>query len=59
MLRDFSSVIFQKNAAKIAYKMSEIATSNQTIDMQVSFSHCSRRKSNPLNDADQLAMELM
>lgn len=37
MLRDFSSVIFQKNAAKIAYKMSEIATSNQTIDMQDQF----------------------
>ncbi|KAL6130777.1 hypothetical protein ACLB2K_069156 [Fragaria x ananassa] len=34
MLRDFSSVIFQKGAAKLAYKLSEIATSNQTIEIQ-------------------------
>lgn len=36
MLRDFSSVIFRKNAAKLADKVSEIATSNQAIDIQVS-----------------------
>ncbi|XP_062001769.1 cytochrome P450 704C1-like [Rosa rugosa] len=34
MLRDFSSVIFQKSAAKLAYKLSEIATSNETIEIQ-------------------------
>ncbi|VVA19351.1 PREDICTED: cytochrome P450 [Prunus dulcis] len=34
MLRDFSSVIFRKNAAKLADKVSEIATSNQAIDIQ-------------------------
>ncbi|XP_050386345.1 cytochrome P450 704C1-like [Argentina anserina] len=33
-LRDFSSLIFQKSAAKLAHMMSEIASSNQTIEIQ-------------------------
>lgn len=36
MLREFSSAVFQKNAAKVADKLSEIATANRTIDIQVS-----------------------
>lgn len=36
MLREFSSAVFQKNAAKVADKLSEIAAANQTIDIQVS-----------------------
>ncbi|KAF3439954.1 hypothetical protein FNV43_RR18232 [Rhamnella rubrinervis] len=34
VLRDFSSVIFRENAAKLANIMSEIATTNRTIDIQ-------------------------
>ncbi|XP_052194939.1 cytochrome P450 704C1-like [Diospyros lotus] len=34
VLRDFSSVIFKKNAAKLANIISEAATSGQTMDMQ-------------------------
>lgn len=37
VLRDFSSVIFKKNAAKVAKILSEIAKNNKTIDIQVSF----------------------
>lgn len=36
VLRDFSSVVFQNNAVKLAQIISEAATSNQsTIDIQV------------------------
>lgn len=35
MLRDFSSEIFRKNAAKLAHILSEAATSDQMIDIQV------------------------
>lgn len=48
VLRDFSSVIFRENAAKIADIMSEIATTNRTIDIQVSlhnFNSLQRRHS--------------
>lgn len=34
VLRDFSSVIFKKNAAKVAKILSDIANNNQTIDIQ-------------------------
>ncbi|XP_030485387.2 cytochrome P450 704C1 [Cannabis sativa] len=34
VLRDFSSVIFKKNASKLAKILSEVATTNQTIDIQ-------------------------
>ncbi|KAK2996778.1 hypothetical protein RJ639_025624 [Escallonia herrerae] len=34
VLRDFSSVIFKKNVAKLANVLSEAATSNQTVDIQ-------------------------
>ncbi|KAM1175175.1 hypothetical protein ACFX19_028204 [Malus domestica] len=37
MLREFSSAVFQKNAAKVADKLSEIATAGQTIDIQDMF----------------------
>ncbi|KAM2408960.1 hypothetical protein ACFX1X_027923 [Malus domestica] len=37
MLREFSSAVFQKNAAKVADKLSEIATASQTIDIQDMF----------------------
>lgn len=36
VLRDFSSAIFRKNAAKLAKILSEVATTNQTIEIQVS-----------------------
>lgn len=36
VLRDFSSLIFRKNAAKLANMVSEAATSNQIIEIQVS-----------------------
>ena len=36
VLRDFSSLIFRKNAAKLANVVSEAATSNQIVDIQVS-----------------------
>ncbi|KAM6584623.1 hypothetical protein CsatB_011625 [Cannabis sativa] len=35
VLRDFSSVIFKKNASKLAKILSEVATTNQTIDIQM------------------------
>ncbi|OUZ99484.1 Cytochrome P450 [Macleaya cordata] len=34
ILRDFSSVVFQKNAAKLAHMISKIATSNLSMDIQ-------------------------
>ena len=37
VLRDFSSKIFRKNAAKFANIVSEAATANQILDIQVSF----------------------
>jgi hypothetical protein len=37
MLRDFSSEIFRKNAAKLANIVSEAANTNQIMDIQVSF----------------------
>jgi cytochrome P450 len=37
VLRDSSSLIFRKSAAKLANMVSEAATSNQIIDIQVSF----------------------
>jgi cytochrome P450 len=36
VLRDSSSLIFRKSAAKLANMVSEAATSNQIIDIQVS-----------------------
>lgn len=36
VLRDYSSVIFQKNAVKVARILSEIATTSKKIDIQVS-----------------------
>ena len=36
VLRDFSSVIFRNNAAKLAKILSELAATNKTIDIQVS-----------------------
>ena len=36
MLRDFSISIFRKNAAKLANIVSEAATSNSTLEIQVS-----------------------
>lgn len=35
VLRDFSSVVFRKNGAKLAIVVSEAASSNQTMDIQV------------------------
>jgi cytochrome P450 len=35
VLRDFSSVIFRKNVAKLANIVSEAAKSNQSMDIQV------------------------
>ncbi|KAJ8626505.1 hypothetical protein MRB53_019812 [Persea americana] len=40
VLRDFSSVVFQNNAAKLAQIISKAATSNETVDIQDS---CRRR----------------
>lgn len=37
VLRDFSSIVFQKNVAKLAKIISEAAASNQIMDIQVSF----------------------
>lgn len=39
VLRDFSSEVFRKSAVKLAQIVSEAATSNQIIDLQVSFGH--------------------
>ena len=36
ILRDFSSVVFRKNVAKLANILSEAANSNEIIDIQVS-----------------------
>jgi cytochrome P450 len=36
MLRDFSTIIFRKNAAKVANSVSEAANSNTKIEIQVS-----------------------
>ena len=36
VLRDFSSVIFRKNVAKLANIVSEAAKANQSMDIQVS-----------------------
>lgn len=36
MLRDFSSVVFRNNAVKLAVIVSEAATSNKSMDIQVS-----------------------
>lgn len=36
VLRDFSSIIFRKNVVKLADILTRAATSNQTIDIQVS-----------------------
>ena len=36
VLRDFSSVIFRQNVAKLAKVLSEAAKSNQVVDIQVS-----------------------
>ena len=35
VLRDFSSVVFRKNGAKLAKVVSEAARSNRTMDIQV------------------------
>lgn len=35
VLRDFSSVVFRKNAVKLANILSEVATNEQVVDMQV------------------------
>lgn len=35
VLRDFSSVVFRRNAAKLADTLSKVATVNQVVDMQV------------------------
>ena len=35
VLRDFSSVVFRKNGAKLAIVVSESASFNQTMDIQV------------------------
>jgi cytochrome P450 len=37
VLRDYASFVFQKNVAKLAKIISEAATSNQIMDIQVSF----------------------
>lgn len=37
VLRDFSSIVFRKNVAKLAKIISEAAASNQIMDIQVSF----------------------
>ena len=37
VLRDFSSIIFRKNVAKLANILSKAATSNKIIDIQVSW----------------------
>jgi cytochrome P450 len=36
VLRNFSSIIFQKNVARLAHISSEATVSNETIDIQVS-----------------------
>ena len=36
VLRDFSSIVFRKNVAKLANILSEAANSNEIIDIQVS-----------------------
>jgi len=37
VLRDFSSVVFRRTAAKLANILSEAASTNQIVDMQVNF----------------------
>lgn len=41
VLRDFSSAAFRKNAAKLAQLLSEAATSDKILDIQVSLSNVS------------------
>ena len=36
VLRDFSSVVFRKNAAKFAHILTELVKSNKIVDIQVS-----------------------
>lgn len=49
VLRDSSSEVFRKSAAKLAHIVSEAATSNQIIDLQVSFGHFNDHKmTNPI-----------
>ncbi|KAH0768127.1 hypothetical protein KY285_003998 [Solanum tuberosum] len=39
LLRDFSSVVFRKNAAKFAHILSELVKSNKIVDIQMQYLH--------------------
>lgn len=41
VLRDVNSIVFRRNAAKLANIMNETANSNNTVDIQVIFTHYS------------------